>query len=96
MVQGMMSMLFSHPNVYSVVAEMGEQIVGSNFLWEESTIAGVGPIAVAPHIQNATVGKRLMELVLQNLLRELDLFCLPVTANCCAGVYATDCALCNP
>jgi predicted N-acetyltransferase YhbS len=63
--QGIISMLFSHPNVYSVVAERAGQIVGSNFLWEESTIAGVGPITVTPHIQNATVGRRMMEAVLE-------------------------------
>ncbi len=65
MAQSMMSMLFSHPNVYSVVAEMAGQIVGSNFLWEESTIAGVGPITIVLHIQNATLGRRLMEAVLE-------------------------------
>jgi predicted N-acetyltransferase YhbS len=63
--QGTMSMLFSHPDVYSVVAEVAGQIVGSNFLWEESAIAGVGPITVSPHIQNATIGRRLMEAVLE-------------------------------
>jgi predicted N-acetyltransferase YhbS len=63
--QGMMLMLFSHPHVYSVVAEIAGQVVGSNFLWEESIIAGVGPITVAPHIQNATLGKRLMQAVLE-------------------------------
>ncbi|MDV2997510.1 MAG: hypothetical protein N4J56_007215 [Chroococcidiopsis sp. SAG 2025] len=63
--QRMMAMLFSHPGVYSVVAESEGQIVGSNFLWEESVIAGVGPITVKPHIQNANVGKRLMEAVLE-------------------------------
>jgi len=45
----MMSMLFSHPDVYAVVAEVAGQIVGSNFLWEESAIAGVGPTTVALH-----------------------------------------------
>lgn len=65
MTQSMMSMLFSHPNVYSVVAEIAGQIVGSNFLWEGSTIAGVSSITVAPHIQNANVGKHLMEAVLE-------------------------------
>lgn len=65
MTQGMMSMLFSHPEIYSVVAEVAGQIVGSNFLWEESAIAGVGPITVAPHIQNTTLGRRLMEAVLE-------------------------------
>ncbi len=62
--QGMMSMLFSHPDVYSVVAEVAGQVIGSNFLREESIIAGVGPITVAPHVQNASLGRRLMEAVL--------------------------------
>jgi GNAT superfamily N-acetyltransferase len=65
MAQDAMSMLFSHPDVYSVIAERVGQIVGSNFLWQESTIAGVGPITVAPHIQNATVGRHMMEAVLE-------------------------------
>jgi GNAT superfamily N-acetyltransferase len=65
MSQGMMAMLFSRPEIYSVVAEVSGQIVGSNFLWEESTIAGVGPITVSPHIQNASLGRRLMEVVLE-------------------------------
>ncbi|WP_017299461.1 GNAT family N-acetyltransferase [Nodosilinea nodulosa] len=63
-VQGMMGMLFAHPNVYSVVAEAAGQVVGSNFLWEESAIAGVGPITVTPAVQNASLGRRLMESVL--------------------------------
>ena len=64
-VQGMISWLFSRPDVYSVVAEVAGQIVGSNFLWEESIIAGVGPISVTPKIQNATLGRRLMAAVLE-------------------------------
>lgn len=64
MMQGMMSMLFSRSDIYAVVAEMDGQIVGTNFLWEETSIAGVGPIAVSPKFQNASVGRRLMETVL--------------------------------
>jgi predicted N-acetyltransferase YhbS len=64
MTQGFMSMLFDRPDIYAVVAEMGGQIVGSNFLWEESSIAGVGPISVDLTVQNATVGKQLMLAVL--------------------------------
>jgi len=48
-----------------VVAEVAGQIVGNNFLWEESAIAGVGPTTVAPHIQDASLGRRLMEAVLE-------------------------------
>lgn len=62
--QRIISQLFSCPDIYSVVAEVGGQIVGSNFLWEETTIAGVGPLSVAPAIQNATLGRHLMTAVL--------------------------------
>lgn len=56
--------LFSRPDIYSVVAEVAGQIVGSNFLWEQTSIAGIGPISVAPSIQNATLGRHLMLAVL--------------------------------
>ena len=56
---GLMSMMLSKPDVYSVVAEANGRIVGSNFLWED-TIAGIGPITVDPSLQNAAVGRRLM------------------------------------
>jgi predicted N-acetyltransferase YhbS len=62
---GLLSSLFSLPNVYSVVAEMEGRIVGSNFLWEDTTVAGVGPITIAPHIQNSTLGRCLMKDVLE-------------------------------
>lgn len=63
--RGLMSMLFSHPDIYSVVAEVDGQIVGSNFLREDAIIAGVGPITVAPNNQSTSVGRRLMEAVLK-------------------------------
>jgi hypothetical protein len=57
--------VLAHSEVYSVVAEIDGEIVGSNFLWEGGLIAGVGPITVAPSAQNAAVGRRLMERVLE-------------------------------
>jgi predicted N-acetyltransferase YhbS len=63
--QGLMAMVLAHPQVYSVVAEVAGQVVGSNFLWEESSIAGVGPISVAPAVQNAALGRRLMTAILE-------------------------------
>jgi N-acetylglutamate synthase-like GNAT family acetyltransferase len=60
----LLSALFSHPNIYSVVAELDGQVVGSNFLWETGTIAGVGPITVSPAVQNRQIGRRLMEHVM--------------------------------
>ena len=62
---GMISHLLSDSSVYSIVAEIEGRIVGSNFLSEKAVIAGVGPITIDPEVQNASVGKQLMESVLQ-------------------------------
>ena len=55
--------MLANPNVYSVVAEIDGRIVGSNFLDERNTIAGVGPITVDPTVQNRAIGRRLMDAV---------------------------------
>ena len=62
---GLLAMLLSREDVYSVVAEADGRVVGSNFLWEDMAIAGVGPITIDPDYQNAAVGRRLMEDVLR-------------------------------
>lgn len=62
---GLMSSLLSRDDIYSVVAEAGGRVLGSNFLWENGTIAGVGPITIDPAAQNVAVGRRLMEDVLR-------------------------------
>ncbi len=61
---GLLSWFFADPQFYGVVAEYDGVIVGSNCLDERSTIAGIGPITVAPHVQNASVGRVLMHAVL--------------------------------
>jgi GNAT superfamily N-acetyltransferase len=61
---GLMNYAFSTSGVYSIIAELNGQIVGSNFLWENGFIGGVGPITVDPSCQNDTVGRKLMEQVL--------------------------------
>lgn len=45
---GLLTMVLSRTDVYAVVAECERQVVGSNFLWEGDTIAGVGPIDYGP------------------------------------------------
>jgi hypothetical protein len=40
--------------------------VGSNFLWQDSTIAGIGPLTVTPEVQSGRVGRSLMEDVLEH------------------------------
>jgi predicted N-acetyltransferase YhbS len=63
---GLMTMLLSRSDIYAVVAEDGlGQVVGSNFLWEGDTVAGVGPITVDPAAQNSAIGRHLMIDVLE-------------------------------
>ena len=62
---GLLSGLLAHPGFYGVVAELDGRVIGSNFLDERSTIAGVGPITVDPTVQDRGVGRRLMEAVLE-------------------------------
>lgn len=64
---GLLSHLLARKDIYSVVAEADGRVVGSNFLWENGVIAGVGPITIDPTVQNLAVGKRLMEAVLQRV-----------------------------
>ena len=62
---GLISMLLSRGDIYSVVAEIDGKPVGSNFLWENGLIAGIGPITIDPKVQNSAIGRRLMEDVLR-------------------------------
>jgi predicted N-acetyltransferase YhbS len=62
---GLLSQLLAREDVYSVIAESDGEVLGSNFLWESSQIAGVGPITVDPPVQNSAVGRKLMEDVLR-------------------------------
>jgi predicted N-acetyltransferase YhbS len=58
--------LQSHPEYFSVVAESdNDRTIGSNFLDERSTIFSVGPVSVAPDVQDGGVGRTLMQAVLE-------------------------------
>jgi len=59
-----LTMMFSHPHFYCIVAETKGRIVGSNCLDERSPIAGVGPITIDPETQNRGIGRMLMQAVL--------------------------------
>ncbi len=61
---GLLSMLFSRPDFYCVVAEVDGRIVGSNCLDERSVISGVGPITIDPSVQNLGAGRTLMHSVM--------------------------------
>ena len=61
---GLLSMMFSRPDFYCVVAEVDGRIVGSNCLDERSLVRGVGPITIDPSAQNLGVGRKLMQAVM--------------------------------
>lgn len=61
---GILSMMFSHPGFFCVVAEHNGKVVGSNCLDERTPIAGVGPITVDPGAQNRAAGRQLMQAVM--------------------------------
>jgi predicted N-acetyltransferase YhbS len=58
--------LLVNSRFYSVVAEDG-RIVGSNFMDERGSIAGIGPITVDPTVQNHGIGRRLMLAMLDRV-----------------------------
>ena len=62
---GFAQMLVGNPSVYGIVAENDGVVVGSNFLWEQNEIAGVGPITVNPDAQAKGVGRVLMQNVIE-------------------------------
>jgi predicted N-acetyltransferase YhbS len=62
---GLMDVWTKHPMIFGVVAERSGRIVGSNFLDERDPITGVGPITIQPDAQNAGVGRRLMQAVIE-------------------------------
>jgi predicted N-acetyltransferase YhbS len=61
---GLLERLFTHPRFYCVIAEANGKVVGSNCLDERGAIAGLGPITVDPAAQNSTVGRQLMNAML--------------------------------
>jgi GNAT superfamily N-acetyltransferase len=63
----LLSALLAHPGFYAVVAEIDGRVVGSNFVDERSTIAGIGPITVDPAVQNRTIGRQLMQQVMERV-----------------------------
>jgi predicted N-acetyltransferase YhbS len=60
----LMRMMLSRNDIHAVVAERDGRLIGSNFLWEGGTVAGIGPITIDPEVQNGSIGRSLMEAVL--------------------------------
>lgn len=62
---GFLTAITSHPCFYGEVAEVDGKIVGSNFLDERASVIGLGPITVEPGVQNGSIGRTLMERLLE-------------------------------
>jgi predicted N-acetyltransferase YhbS len=62
-----MNYILSKSPAWSLVAEKNGKVVGSNFLWEDTRIAGIGPITIDPKEQNASAGRKLMEGALRRV-----------------------------
>lgn len=62
---GFLTAILSHPDFYGEVAEVDGTIVGSNFLDERASVVGLGPITVDPNVQNSSIGRTLMERLLE-------------------------------
>lgn len=52
------------PGIAGVVAERDGEVVGLAFCDERDPVAGIGPVSVAPGVQDAGVGRALMEALL--------------------------------
>ena len=63
--QMVVTALLARGDVANVVAELGGQVVGSNFMADAGALAGIGPITVAPAVQNGAVGRRMMTHMLE-------------------------------
>ena len=59
------TMMLSNKGYYAVVAELDGRVVGSNFMDERSSIAGIGPISIDPQVQNRGIGAQLMRDVME-------------------------------
>jgi predicted N-acetyltransferase YhbS len=67
---GLLLKQLSHPGFYSVVAELDGRIVGSNFLDERSAIVAMGPVTVDPSVQNSSIGRQLVQHVIDRIVEQ--------------------------
>jgi predicted N-acetyltransferase YhbS len=60
-----METLYNSPGFYGVVAEREGVVLGSNWLDERNAISGIGPVTIDPQVQDAGLGRRLMNAVIE-------------------------------
>ncbi len=57
--------MLTHDGFAGLVAERSGEIVGCAFVDQRSVIGGVGPVTVAPSVQDGGIGRELMQAALQ-------------------------------
>jgi GNAT superfamily N-acetyltransferase len=62
---GLMEHALSRRDVHGVVAEAAGSVIGSDFVWEDGEVAGIGPITIDPAAQDAGLGRRLMQAAIE-------------------------------
>lgn len=62
---GLLASAISRADLFAFVAELNGEVVGSNFLWTDTAVAGVGPITVDTSVQNSGIGRHLMLAVIE-------------------------------
>jgi GNAT superfamily N-acetyltransferase len=63
---GLIDQLLARDDIHAVMAEVDGRVVGSNFLWDGDSVAGVGPITIDPAVQDSRIGHRLMAALLDH------------------------------
>ena len=61
---GLMKEMIAAAGNFGIVAEVDGRTAGSNFISDDDTIFGIGPITIDPQVQNSGVGAALMRAVL--------------------------------
>jgi GNAT superfamily N-acetyltransferase len=64
---GVLKTAFGHPDFYCEVAELDNRIAGSACQDQRSPIVGIGPISVAPDIQNRGIGRLLTKSMIDRV-----------------------------
>jgi predicted N-acetyltransferase YhbS len=63
---GIATMLLNQPAFFAVVAEADGRTIGCCFMELHPQVAGIGPVAVDPDVQNQGVGRTLMQAVMDH------------------------------
>lgn len=56
---------FANPQIFSIVAEHDDKVIGSNYLTEYDVVRAVGPLTIDSTVQSEGAGRQLMQAVIE-------------------------------